>query len=74
MKKETPAERVKFYLVKNGLKQKVVAEKCGFNPNIFGMMISGKRKMTVDELEIICAVLNVAPSEFIKPDYEKEDK
>jgi len=72
MKEETVAERVKFYIVRHGLKQKVVAEKCGFNPTIFGMMISGKRKMTVGELEIICAVLNVAPSEFIKPKYKEE--
>ncbi len=51
--------------VKNGFKQKVIAEKAGI-PNVtFNAMMNGKRTMYAEDFKAICIALNVSPEIFI---------
>lgn len=59
-------ENVKEYMAEKGIKQKSIAEKIGMNPNSFSAMLSGKRKLYVDEYIVICKALEVDPAQLLK--------
>lgn len=63
-------DRLKLYIDKSGLKQKVIAEKSGFSENQMSQMLNDKRSISADELEIICNAMGTSPNEIynIRPD------
>lgn len=56
--------RIKEYILKAGLKQKVIAVKAGIPENKLSEMLNNKRKITVDEYFAICDALNVTIDTF----------
>lgn len=63
-------QRIKKYMDDNGIKQKYVAEKSGFNQKTFSAIFHERRKLTVDEFENICVIaLNVNPKIFFENEF-----
>jgi hypothetical protein len=58
-------ERIRSYIVDNGLKFSFVAQRVKMDDAKFSRIITGKQKINTDEYEIICTKgLNVHPSFF----------
>lgn len=53
------AEAVRDYLVAHGIKQTYLAKECGWTKQKTSSIVSGKKKMTADEMAIICKAINV---------------
>ena len=64
-------QRIKNCIDEKGLKQYIIARKAGFSQKQFSAMMTGRRKIYADDIEPICAALNVAADEFIKTDLTK---
>lgn len=59
-------EKVRAYIIDNGLKQIAIAEKAGI-PNVtFNAILNGKRTLYAEDLRAICLALNVSPETFIE--------
>ena len=58
-------EKVRAYIVENGLKQVAVAQKAGIAKATFNAILNGKRTLYADDLRGICLALNVSPEVFI---------
>lgn len=54
-------ERVNAAVKKSGIKQKVIAERIGISEQSLTAMLSGRRKISVDEFFKLCTVLNETP-------------
>lgn len=67
-------QKVKAYIDANGLKQVVVAGKCGISAVTFNAIMNGRRKLYADDLRAICLALNVSPEVFISSDEENRTK
>ena len=52
------------------LSRKQVALNLGVSESKLSLMLAGKRKITVDEYENICAVLAVKPSRFLSAEQQ----
>lgn len=50
----TVEEKVKEYLISNGINQRFVANLIGISPSNLSAMFDGKRKMKADELIAFC--------------------
>lgn len=59
-------EKVKAYITEHGIKQTVIANKCGISPTTFNAILNGKRTMYADDLRAICYALDVSPEVFIE--------
>jgi len=57
-------DRLKLYITRNGLKQKVIAEKSGLTENQMSQILKGKRGISADEFEIICNAMNANPNDI----------
>lgn len=57
-------ERLRDYLVKNGIKQSYVSEKSGIAPNTLNMMLNGKVKIDSDRIYIIMKSIGIEPNEI----------
>lgn len=65
---QTPTfERVRHYIDDVAqLSRKQVAANMGFTESKLSLLLSGKRKMSVDEYAELCRVLAVKPARFIE--------
>lgn len=63
----TPADRIRNYLRENGIKQKFIAEKIGMNMQTLSGKLNKHIRITADDIEKICGVLNCSPNTFLKP-------
>lgn len=65
---QTPTfERVRHYIDDVAqLSRKQVAANMGFTESKLSLLLSGKRKMNVDEYAKLCRVLAVKPARFIE--------
>lgn len=61
-------ERVRDYIRHTQTKQGWLARRMQVSEGALSLMLAGKRKMTADELERLCAIFCVSPETFIKPD------
>lgn len=59
-------EKVREYMIANGYKQVVIAEKAGISNATFHAIVNGKRTLYADDLSAICIVLNVSPELFVE--------
>lgn len=62
-------QKIRAYIVENGLKQVAVAEKAGIPKNTFNAILNGKRTLYADDLRAVCLALNVSPELFIEVKY-----
>ena len=58
-------ERIKQYLVENGIKQSFLAKKMNMSKFTMSSLLNGKRKITAEELNDIGKALNVNPTIFL---------
>ena len=70
----SPSERIRNYIKNTGLKQCVVAKKAGYTPRQFSLMMTGKKIITLDDLERICNTLGVPATRFIIVPQKMEEK
>ena len=59
-------ERIRNIARETGLKQYVLAERCGFSARDFSMIINGKKPLYADYLPQICKGLNITPDDLYK--------
>jgi transcriptional regulator with XRE-family HTH domain len=64
-------ERINKYVKDSGVKQYVIAHKAGYTEKQFSALMTGRKKMRPEDVERICAALDVPASEFIKPELIK---
>lgn len=60
-------DRVREHIRRMEVRQGWLARRMGVSEGALSLMLTGKRRMTVDELEQLCAILCVSPETFIKP-------
>ena len=65
-------ERVCKAVADSGIKQKFIAERIGVSEPTFSAMLSGKRKIDVDEFFGISLVLNMKPDELYNYGEQKQ--
>lgn len=65
-KEVTVGERIKSYLLAEGLKQNKIAEKTGIGTDKLNLSLNGKRNLPLDEYARICSVLGVPADTFLK--------
>ena len=58
-------QRIKSYLVENGIKQTFLSEKTGIPNPILSVMLSGGRKINITEYYQICKALKVDMQTFV---------
>lgn len=59
-------ERIREYIVTNGMKFNFVAKKSGIPLKTFYRLVNGNKKMSIDEYEKICVKgLSVDPAFFL---------
>jgi len=59
-------QRIKKYLIENGIKQSFLTEKTGIPNPILSVMLSGSRKIEVTEYYKICMALKVDLLTFLE--------
>jgi len=57
------AAAIASYMKENGIKQSFLCEKTGLTKHCVCAALNSKRKLTIDEYELICSALNV-PYDF----------
>ena len=57
-------ERVKNYITERGLSQKLIAANMNITESRLSLILNGKRRMTVDDYEMICRAMAVDPARF----------
>lgn len=63
----TPAKRLKDHIKEKGIKQSFISEKTGIDKSTLSAILNGKTKLTVDNLELICWVIDCSPGQFLMP-------
>ena len=61
----TPQERLRDYIKNSGLKQKYVAETCGFSEHEFSRIMTMNKKLSLNDFQRICNALDVSADKFI---------
>lgn len=64
-------ERVREHIRQMQVKQNWLSKRMQMSEGTLSLILAGKRKMTPDELERLCAVLCVPPDAFVKPEEVK---
>lgn len=59
--------RIKRYLESKGISQAFLSERSGIPAPKLNLVLNGKRRLTFDEYEVICYVLEVDAGTFIEP-------
>lgn len=65
-------DRLRLYIDRNGLKQKVIASNSGFSENQMSQILNGKRNISADELEIVCNAMGANPNEIYEISEDEE--
>lgn len=58
-------QKVRSYLVENGIEPQSVAKNIGMASSTFDAILDGNATLYADDLQKICYALNVSPEEFI---------
>lgn len=64
-------ERVREHIRQMRVKQNWLSKRMHMSEGALSLILAGKRKMTVDELEQMCAILCVPPDAFVRPEEVK---
>ena len=65
-------EKLKKYIDEKGIKQTYISEKTKIPANTLNMILNGKRKLEVEEFEIICLALEIKPRLIMNTIEERE--
>lgn len=57
--------QIKAYIENTGRTQSYVSKKTGISPSQLNHSLNGKRKITVEEYELICKALEIPSSTFL---------
>ncbi len=68
------ALKIKSYLKEKGIKQVHLAKKTGISIQGISSILNLKRKLTIDEYELICNSLNVSYEYFFDTKTERQNK
>lgn len=58
-------KKLRDYIAENDLQQKTIALNAGISESRLSYMLSGKRKLTVDDFIVICAAMGASPKKFL---------
>lgn len=58
-------ENIKNISKNTGLKQYIIAQKCGYDPKSFSQIVNGRKPITENDIIKICKGLNVTPNDLI---------
>ncbi len=58
-------KKIKLYMNENGISQTFVSNKTNIPLPKLNLSLNGNRRMTFDEYELICGVLNVGIDKFL---------
>ena len=61
-------DRVREHIRRMEVRQGWLARRMGVSEGSLSLMLTGKRRMTVEESERLCAILCVSPEMFVKPE------
>lgn len=64
MDKQSIAYNLKQIVKKSGLKQYVVAEKCGYSPKTFNNLLNGRKVINEEDILKICNGIGVTPDKL----------
>lgn len=69
------SDRIRYYIMSNGLKFNFVADKSGINRKKFYRLINGTSPMTVEEYELVCRKgLSLDPRYFFEDKISEIEK
>lgn len=57
-------ERLRDYIDTVGISRKLVSENAGITESQLSLMLNGKRRISVDDFEILCKAMSVDPKRF----------
>lgn len=58
-------ENIKNISKNTGLKQYIIAERCGYDAKTFSQLVNGRKPITENDIVKICRGLNVTPNDLI---------
>lgn len=58
-------DNLKQIVKKSGLKQYVVAEKCGYSPKTFSDMLNNRKIITAQDIYMLCEGLDISPNDLL---------
>ena len=59
-------ERIRLYMYRHDISQKSVAIELKWSPAKISAILSGARRLNIDDYQRICAVLHVDPCRFLE--------
>lgn len=59
-------QRIKTYLIENGIKQSFLADKTDIPQTVLSLMLNGSRRIDVTQYYKICLALNVDMTKFLE--------
>ena len=68
---KAPYEKLREYLDSHGIKYGYVSDLIGMPNTTFSELLSGKRKMTVDDVVNLCNALHISAETIIETDWNK---
>lgn len=60
-------QKIKKYINDNGVTQTHISSRTGISLPKLNLALNGSRRMTFEEYELICGVLNVNTDRFLEP-------
>jgi transcriptional regulator with XRE-family HTH domain len=60
-------QKIKKFIIDNGITQTHISTKTGISLSKLNLALNGSRRMTFEEYELICGVLNVNTDKFLEP-------
>lgn len=65
-------ERIRLYLEKHDILQKQLAAEAKFDRSKTSHILTGQRRLKVDDYQIICKALNVDPTFFFSDEWKAD--
>lgn len=57
-------ENLREAIRRSGMKQRVIAERCGMTPNQLSARLCKRQKLTVSDVPLLCAAVGIKPNEL----------
>jgi transcriptional regulator with XRE-family HTH domain len=58
-------EKIRSIIDERGIKQRVIAKKCGYTDQMFSDLLNGRKRLTLEGMVAICAALETSPDELL---------
>lgn len=60
-------QKIKSYLDENGITQSYISNKTKISAPKLNLSLNGKRRLSLEEYELICGALSVGTDKFLEP-------